>query len=242
MFGGEPACPGGGKGNGMFGGAPPIGGPAAMFGGNGGGAPPGNGGIPGMPFGGKGGIPFGGNGGMLGAINGQRGSSSIARLNLRPPRPMKGGGIPGIPGIPALCQHFHLHRPTHRLTSRHRHWRSSRESSGHGPSRISSTQVRRIQRIRLTFCAVCIRNAVDDLLCLLRGNLFIVGLDVAEVVAAAVVRLADAHAIVREVHIAIVAEEFGHCGESVDEEGYASVSWGLMRARREAVETGSSRI
>ena len=157
---------------------------------------------------------------------------------------MKGGGIPGIPGIPALCQYFHLQHRAHRLTSRHRHWRSSRKSSGHGPSGISSAQIRRIQRIRLTFCAVCICNAVDDLLCLLRGNLFVIGLDVAEVVAAAVVRLADTHTVVREVHITVVAEELRHRGEGVGEGGYASVTWGLMRARREAVEMGwdSSRI
>jgi hypothetical protein len=144
MFGGDPAWPGGGNGKGMFGGAPPIGGPAAMFGGNGGGAPPGNGGIPGIPFGGKGGIPFGGNGGMLGAVISQRGSLSIACLNLRPPRPMKGGGIPGIPGIPNFCQRSLLHHPAHRLTSRHRHWRATRETSSHRPSRVPSAQVCRI--------------------------------------------------------------------------------------------------
>jgi hypothetical protein len=223
MFGGEPACPGGGKGKGMLGGAPPIGGPAAMFGGKGGGAPPGKGGIPGIPFGGKGGMPFGGNGGMLGALEGQRSSPSVAYMDLRPPRPMKGGGIPGIPGIPAFCQHFLLQHPAHRLTSRHRHWRSSRETTGHGPSRVASAQIRCIQRIRLAFRAVRIRDAVDDLLCLLRGDLFVVRLHVAQVVAAAVVRLAHAHTVVRKVHIAVIAEKLRHCGDGADGRGCLGV-------------------
>lgn len=41
-------------------------------------------------------------------------------------------------------------------------------------------------------------------------DLLVVVDDVAEVVSAAVVRLSDAHRVVREVDIAVVAEEFGH--------------------------------
>ena len=43
-------------------------------------------------------------------------------------------------------------------------------------------------------------------------DLLVVFHDVAEVVAPAVVGFAHAHRIVREVDVAVVAEEFGHCG------------------------------
>lgn len=98
-----------------------------------------------------------------------------------------------------------------------RHWHSHRSSHahrwGHGSSGESSAQVRRIQRVRLAFCAVCIRDAVDDLLCLLARDLLVISLDVAQVVATAVVRLAHAHTVVCEVHIAVVAEELRHRGD-----------------------------
>ena len=42
------------------------------------------------------------------------------------------------------------------------------------------------------------------------ANLLVVVDDVAQVVAAGVVRLAHAHRVVREVDIAVVAEELGH--------------------------------
>jgi hypothetical protein len=75
--GGDPAWPGGGKGNGIFGGSP------AIFGG-GKGMPPGGIGAPGPPS-----PP----GGMFG---GGKGIGGI--LGAGPPRPMNGGG--GMPGIP----------------------------------------------------------------------------------------------------------------------------------------------
>lgn len=50
-------------------------------------------------------------------------------------------------------------------------------------------------------------DGVDDGLGLLVPNLLVVVHDVAQVVAAAVVRLADRHAVVRQVDIAVVAED-----------------------------------
>ena len=111
-----------------------------------------------------------------------------------------------------------------RLTSRHRHWWAPREASGHRSSGIPSAQVRRIQRICLTLRTVRIRDAVDDLLCLLGGDLLVVRLHVAQVVAAAVVRLAHAHTVVRKVHIAVVAEELRHRGDGVDRGGCGDAS------------------
>jgi len=43
-------------------------------------------------------------------------------------------------------------------------------------------------------------------------NLLVVVYNVAKVVAAAVVSFAHAHAVVGEVHVAVIAEEFGHLG------------------------------
>lgn len=80
-----------------------------------------------------------------------------------------------------------------------------------------SGQVRGIQGIRLAFRTIRVRNTVDDLLCLVARNLLVVGLDVAQVVATAVVRLAHAHAVVCEVHIAIVAEELRHVRDSASD-------------------------
>lgn len=60
---------------------------------------------------------------------------------------------------------------------------------------------------------VCVCDTVDDLLCLVAGDLLVVGLDVAQVVATAVVRFAYAHTVVCEVHIAVVAEELRHCDD-----------------------------
>lgn len=72
------------------------------------------------------------------------------------------------------------------------------------------------QRICLAFCVVCIGDTVDDLLCLVARYLFVVGLNVTEVVAAVVVRLAHAHTIVGEIDIAVIAEELGHRGFAID--------------------------
>lgn len=212
--GGEPAVFGGGKGNGM------LGGPPAMLGGGKGGMPlggiPGPPGIGGMPFGGKGGM----FGGMLGAMQGQLGSSHVIHVHSRPPRPpcMNGGGIPGMPAsrqrLSAQSSRTKLtwrrestgHRHAHRASHAHAHRRR------HGASREAAVQVRRVQRVRLAFQVVCIRDAVNDLLCLVARYLLVVGLDVAQVIATAVVRFAYAHTVVREVDIAVVAKELRHCG------------------------------
>lgn len=67
-----------------------------------------------------------------------------------------------------------------------------------------------LQRHALSLGRVRTRDAVDDSLCLLVTDLLVVVDDVTEVISAAVVRLSDAHRVVREVDIAVVAEEFGH--------------------------------
>lgn len=160
-------------------------------------------------------------GGMLGAVGMLARHWSVHKLDLRPPRPpcMNGGGIPGMP---AFCQllssslqsieltwrweptgHWHSHRPSHA------HWRTHRSSPK------LSTQVRGIQRVRLAFRTVRVRDTINNLLCLLTGNLLVVGLDVAQVVATAVVRLAHAHTVVCKVHIAVVTEELWHCCDSI---------------------------
>lgn len=65
-----------------------------------------------------------------------------------------------------------------------------------------------VRRLALRRVGVC--DAVDDALCFFVANLLVVVDDVAQVVAAGVVRLAHAHRVVREVDIAVVAEELGH--------------------------------
>ena len=59
---------------------------------------------------------------------------------------------------------------------------------------------------------VAVGDAVDDALRLLVPDLLVVVDDVAQVVAAGIVGFAHAHAVVREVDVAVVAKEFGHCG------------------------------
>ena len=71
------------------------------------------------------------------------------------------------------------------------------------------------QRVRLTRSIVRVRYTIDDLLCLVARYLLVVGLHVAEMVTAVVVSFAHAHAVVREVHIAVVAEELRHLVLSV---------------------------
>ena len=73
-------------------------------------------------------------------------------------------------------------------------------------------------------------DAVDDALCFFMADLLVVVDDVAQVVAAGVVRLAHAHRVVREVDIAVVAEELGHgrgsrVGAIVDDFVRASRPW-----------------
>jgi hypothetical protein len=98
--------------------------------------------------------------------------------------------------------------------ARHTHWRHTRHAT-HRASRESSVQILLKQRVRLAFCVVCICDTVDDLLGLVARYLLVVGLDVAQVVATVVVRLAHAHTIVCEVDIAVVAEELGHGGRAI---------------------------
>jgi hypothetical protein len=70
---------------------PPGGGNGGMLGG----IPPGP---PGPMFGsGKGGMLGGIFGGMLGAVILSVQNIVVCRVDLRPPRPMNGGGMPGIP-------------------------------------------------------------------------------------------------------------------------------------------------
>jgi hypothetical protein len=130
---------------------------------------------------------------------------------------MKGGGIPGIPipGIPEVCQHTSLPYPcislTWRRKSRHTtHRRPHARHRSHRSSHETTVQIRLVQRVRLALGVVGVGYAVDDLLCLVARYLLVVGLYVAEVVAPVVVRFAHAHAVVREVHIAVVAEELRH--------------------------------
>jgi hypothetical protein len=183
-----------------------------------GGIPPGPGGMFG---GGKGGIPCG----MLGAVYllvwhcvGQD------RLDLRPPRPMNGGGMPGIP-IHSQQPPPWSSRPSsrtwrrksrHSPHRRHAHRRPSHahahSHSTHRSTRKASAQVCLVKRIRLTFRVVRVRYAVDDLLCLVARYLLVVCLHIAEMVATVVVGLAHAHAVVRKVYIAVIAEELGHYG------------------------------
>ena len=95
--------------------------------------------------------------------------------------------------------------------ARHTHWRHAHwRHSTHRSSREASSQILLKQRVRLSFCVVGVCNTVDDLLCLVAGYLLVVGLDVSEMVATVVVRLAHAHTVVRKVDIAVVAEELGH--------------------------------
>jgi len=94
---------------------------------------------------------------------------------------------------------------------RHTHrWHSHWGHSAHRSSREATSQVLLEQRVGLAFCVVCVGNTIDDLLCLVARYLLVVGLDVAEVVAAVVVRLPHAHTVVGEVDIAVVAEELRH--------------------------------
>lgn len=67
-------------------------------------------------------------------------------------------------------------------------------------------------RVCLTFRIVRVRDTVDNKLRLLAGYLFVVGLDVAQVVSTGIVRLPNTHRVVGEVDIAVIAEEFRHIG------------------------------
>lgn len=112
---------------------------------------------------------------------------------------------------------FSLIRHTWWREARHTHRRHAHaRHSTHWASRKSSSQVLLEQRICLSFRVVGVGDTVDDLLGLVARYLFVVGLDVAEVVAAVVMRLPNAHTVVCEVNIAVVAEELGHRGRIGD--------------------------
>lgn len=69
--------------------------------------------------------------------------------------------------------------------------------------------------VGLALCGVGRGDAVDDGLCLFVADLLVVVDDVAQVVPAAVMGLADAHRVVGEVNIAVVAEDCGRGGGGV---------------------------
>lgn len=75
------------------------------------------------------------------------------------------------------------------------------EGSGTGSTKVHT----RRGRHRLSLGSIAVGDAVDDGLCLLMSNRLVVLDDVAQVVAAGVVRFADAHGVVSEVDIAVVA-------------------------------------
>jgi len=110
-----------------------------------------------------------------------------------------------------IWRHSTHRRHSWRREPRHTHrWHSHWGHPAHRSSREASSQVLLEQRVGLSFCVVCVGNTIDDLLCLVARYLLVVGLDVAEVVAAVVVRLPHAHTVVGEVDIAVVAEELRH--------------------------------
>lgn len=124
------------------------------------------------------------------------------------------------------------HRPSH---AHRRHTHPAHHP--HGAPGEASTQVLLEQRIRLALGVVRICYAVDDLLCLVAADLFVVGLDVAQVVATVVVSFAHAHTVVREIYIAVVAEELWHCGGGVGAEvsgGEVGLVMLRPQARRDA--------
>lgn len=119
------------------------------------------------------------------------------------PRPEGGGkpgGKPGGIGIPSTLSASYPHSHTLAHTWRHAH---ARKPSLVQHRVIGSLSLRRVR----------VRDTVDDALRFLMPDLLVVIYDVAQVVAAGVVRFAHAHGVVGEVDIAVVAEEFGHgCG------------------------------
>jgi len=115
-----------------------------------------------------------------------------------------------------IWRHSTHRRHSWRRESRHTHRGHSHWGHpAHRSSREATSQVLLEQRVGLAFCVVCVGNTIDDLLCLVARYLLVVGLHVAEMVAAIVVRFPHAHAVVGEVDIAVVAEELRHLVLSV---------------------------
>ena len=71
-----------------------------------------------------------------------------------------------------------------------------------------------VHGVRLALGVVRISDTVNDQLRLLARDLFVVGLNIAQVIATGIVSLAHAHGVVGEVDIAVVAEEFWHLERS----------------------------
>ena len=92
---------------------------------------------------------------------------------------------------------------------------TTRRSSSHPWRTSHSGVIVHGVRARLPLGVIAVGDAVDDALRLLVPDLLVVLDDIAEVVAAGVVGFAHAHAVVREVDVAVVAEEFRH-GDGVD--------------------------
>lgn len=111
---------------------------------------------------------------------------------------------------PSHWWHSWRHKRWH--TPGHTHWRTAHASHGHGSSWETSAEVLLEQRIRLSFGVVGVSYTINDLLRLIGGDLLVVGLDIAQVIATVVVSFADAHTIVGEVDIAVIAKELGHVG------------------------------
>jgi hypothetical protein len=84
-------------------------------------------------------------------------------------------------------------------------------------------------RVGLALGGVGGGDGVDDGLGLFVADLLVIVDDVSQVVSAAVVGLAHAHGVVREVDIAVVAEEFGHLGCWTGDAG------GLWRVKRQSM-------
>lgn len=86
-------------------------------------------------------------------------------------------------------------------------------------------------------------DAVDDGLGLLVADLLVVVDDVAQVVPAAVVRLAHAHRVVRQVHVAVVAEDcwksdmLALCSRGLKTDGGGKGKWTTFVSRKEAALT-----
>lgn len=195
--GGDPAWPGGGKGNGgMFGGGPPMfgGGNGGIFGGIGPGGPP-----IGMFGGGK------GIGGMLGP---------------GPPRPMKGGGIPGIPARVSIGINS---RTSQIVPGGGKPWGGKPPPGGPKPpigfavmgfawpsalyASVMLLMTSWVCSLDISAVAVSLNVDID------RDGFrtFVVGLHVTQVVATRIVCLADTHRVVGKVDIAVIALRMVSC-------------------------------
>jgi hypothetical protein len=102
-------------------------------------------------------------------------------------------------------------RPGH---ARERRRHAAGEAKGRGEP--ASGLVLREHRVGVGLALGGVRggDGVDDRLGLFVADLLVVVDNVAQVILSAVVRLTHAHGVVRQVDIAVVAEEFRHVGQS----------------------------